>query len=65
MRNAMRAKEADVRGYFQWSLTDNLEWNLGYGQHFGLFGFDRKTLERRERGSARLYADIAESGELP
>jgi beta-glucosidase/6-phospho-beta-glucosidase/beta-galactosidase len=65
MRNAMRAKEAHVLGYFQWSLTDNLEWNLGYRQHFGLYGFDPETLERRERGSARLYAGVAESGELP
>jgi beta-galactosidase len=65
MRAAMRAKEADVRGYFQWSLTDNLEWDLGYGQHFGLYGFDPRTLARHERASARLYAGVAQSGELP
>ena len=65
LRDSMRANEADVRGYFEWSLTDNLEWNLGYGQHFGLYGFDPRTLARRERGSARLYAKVAESGELP
>jgi beta-galactosidase len=65
MRNAMRAKEANVLGFFHWSLTDNLEWNLGYGQHFGLYGFDPVTLERTERGSARLYGEIAETGELP
>jgi beta-galactosidase len=65
MHAAMRAGEADVRGYFEWSLTDNLEWNLGYGQHFGLYGFDPGTLARRERGSARLYAKVAKTGELP
>ncbi|HKP92130.1 MAG TPA: glycoside hydrolase family 1 protein [Thermoleophilaceae bacterium] len=65
MRAAMRAKEADVRGFFEWSLTDNFEWNLGFDQHFGLYGFDPRTLARRERGSARLYGEIARTGELP
>jgi beta-galactosidase len=65
MRDAMRAKEANVLGYFHWSLTDNFEWNLGYGQHFGLYGFDRHTLSRTGRGSARLYGQVAQTGTLP
>jgi beta-glucosidase/6-phospho-beta-glucosidase/beta-galactosidase len=65
MRQAMAAKEADVRGYFHWSLVDNFEWAVGYSQHFGLFSFDPVTLRRTERPSARVYARIAKTGELP
>ena len=65
LRDAMHAGEARVLGYFHWSLTDNFEWNLGYGQHFGLYGIDRQTLERRARGSAGLYGRVARTGELP
>jgi beta-galactosidase len=65
MRQAMRAKQADVRGYFHWSLVDNFEWSSGYRQHFGLFSYDPVTLKRTERPSARLYARVARTGSLP
>jgi beta-galactosidase len=65
LRDTMRAGDAHVLGYFHWSLTDNFEWNLGYGQHFGLYGFDSKTLKRSARKSARLYGKVAKSGRLP
>jgi beta-galactosidase len=65
LRDTMRAREARVLGYFQWSLTDNFEWNLGYGQHFGLYSVDRRTLARTARGSAGLYGRVARTGELP
>lgn len=65
MRQAMRAGEADVRGYFHWSLVDNFEWAVGYTQRFGLFGYDPLTLKRFARPSSRLYARIARTGELP
>jgi beta-glucosidase/6-phospho-beta-glucosidase/beta-galactosidase len=59
LRLAIREDDADVRGYFQWSLVDNLEWVYGYQPKFGLYSFDPRTLERTPRPSARLYARIA------
>jgi beta-galactosidase len=56
---------ADVRGYFHWSLLDNYEWAEGFAAHFGLYGFDQRTLQRRERPSARLFHRIARANALP
>jgi beta-glucosidase/6-phospho-beta-glucosidase/beta-galactosidase len=56
---------ADVRGYFHWSLIDNYEWAEGYAAHFGLYGYDARTLRRTERPSARLYRRISRTGVLP
>lgn len=57
---------ADVRGYFHWSLVDNYEWAEGFDAHFGLYGYDRRTLERTPRAaSVRLLARIARSNALP
>ncbi|MBE0642896.1 MAG: glycoside hydrolase family 1 protein [Bacteroidetes bacterium] len=47
-----------IEGYFHWSLVDNFEWEKGWTHHFGLWEMDPETLVRRERASARLYADI-------
>jgi beta-glucosidase len=48
----------DVRGYFAWSLLDNLEWSLGYSKRFGLVHVNFETLERTPKESARFYADV-------
>ncbi len=54
---------ADVRGYLQWSLIDNLEWAFGYGKRFGIVAVD-KDLNRTPKASADWYAAVVRSGEL-
>ena len=65
MHDAMAAGDADVRGYFQWSLVDNYEWAAGFAPKFGLFSFDPSTLARHARPSARLFGRIARTGRIP
>ena len=47
-----------VRGYFYWSLADDLEWALGYGPRFGLLYVDHNTLERTPKLSASFYREV-------
>lgn len=54
----------DVRGYFYWSLLDNFEWARGFGPRFGLVEVDYKTMRRKVRPSAQVYARIAKSNSL-
>lgn len=49
---------ADIRGYFQWSLLDNFEWNNGYSERFGLIYVDFETQERIWKDSAYWYRDL-------
>ncbi|GLT83377.1 hypothetical protein SLE2022_016700 [Rubroshorea leprosula] len=51
-------KGADVRGYFIWSLMDNLKWTEGYGVTFGLYHVDRQTVRRTPNLSAKWYKDF-------
>ena len=48
----------DVRGYFVWSLLDNLEWAWGYSRRFGLVHVDFQTLERLPKSSFRWYQHL-------
>ena len=47
-----------VEGYFNWSLLDNFEWALGYGQRFGLVYVDFKTQKRVIKDSGRWFARV-------
>jgi beta-glucosidase len=48
----------DVRGYFAWSLLDNLEWSLGFAKRFGIVHVDFETLQRTPKASARFYSEV-------
>lgn len=60
---ADRAMKAgvDLRGYFTWSLMDNLEWTLGFSKRFGLIRCDFETLKRTPKASARWYSEFIRS----
>jgi beta-glucosidase len=51
----------DVRGYFQWSLMDNFEWQDGYKTRFGLVYVDYQTFERIPKDSVRFYQGVVRS----
>jgi beta-glucosidase len=59
------AAGVDVRGYFVWSLLDNLEWADGYSRRFGLVFVDFGTQARIPKASARWYQRLIAEGELP
>jgi len=52
------ARGADVRGYFAWSLFDNLEWAHGFAKRFGLVHVDPATQARTPKASALFYRDF-------
>ena len=54
---SLAAREADVIGYFHWSLTDNFEWHSGYGERFGLIYVDYPTQRRIPKDSAAWFRD--------
>ena len=51
----------NVKGYYAWSLLDNLEWSLGFSKRFGLYHVDYATQQRTAKASAKLYAQVIES----
>ncbi|MCG2621719.1 GH1 family beta-glucosidase [Arthrobacter sp. I2-34] len=53
------AEGVPVAGYFHWSAQDNLEWNAGFGNRFGLIYIDFKTLERIPKLSAMWFREAA------
>jgi len=57
MKQAME-DGADIRGYFQWTLTDNFEWNCGYRDRFGLVYVDFATQRRYRKDSSYWYQEL-------
>ncbi|MFA9382050.1 MAG: family 1 glycosylhydrolase, partial [Acetanaerobacterium sp.] len=66
LRQLKRAAEdgVDIRGYFQWCLTDNFEWEKGFTERFGMIYCDFETQQRILKDSAYWYRDtIRTNGE--
>ena len=47
----------DVRGYYAWSLLDNLEWASGWTKKFGIVRVDPPTGTRTRKDSAFWLRD--------
>ena len=60
IRAVLRARDKgfDVRGYYAWSLLDNLEWASGWTMKFGIVRVDPQTGERTPKDSALWYRDL-------
>ncbi|MDR0503816.1 MAG: beta-glucosidase [Treponema sp.] len=51
----------DLRGYFVWSLYDNLEWGFGFTKRFGFVYIDRENnLKRIVKDSGHFIASVYE-----
>jgi beta-glucosidase len=57
IRAILRARDKgfDVRGYYAWSLLDNLEWASGWTMKFGMTSVDPKTGTRTPKDSSIWY----------
>jgi len=44
-----------IKGYYVWSMFDNLEWLMGYSRRFGITYVDFKTQERYPKQSYLWY----------
>lgn len=54
-----------LKGYFVWSLMDNLEWGYGFTQRFGLIWVDFKTQRRLLKDSALWYQSVISENGIP
>lgn len=61
VRKVLERGEADLRGYFVWSLLDNFEWSHGYSKRFGICHVDFRTQRRTPKASADFYRDVVRS----
>ena len=62
---AIKLDGVAVKGYYAWSLMDNLEWAMGYTEMFGMHQVNRTSgnYERTPKESAKWYGRlIAENG---
>ncbi|BDQ00042.1 GH1 family beta-glucosidase [Aquiluna sp. KACHI24] len=51
----------DVRGYFAWSLMDNIEWAEGLTKRFGIVHVDYETMRRTPKASAEFLSALAKA----
>jgi beta-glucosidase len=51
----------NLKGYYAWSLLDNLEWSLGFAKRFGLYHVDFATQKRTPKATAKFYAQVIET----
>ncbi|KAL5726971.1 hypothetical protein ACHQM5_000211 [Ranunculus cassubicifolius] len=58
LQDAIQYYCVDVRGYFAWAFSDNMEWNAGYTVGFGLNYVDFNTLQRYHKRSAIWFKDF-------
>jgi beta-glucosidase len=56
---------ADVRGYFVWTLVDNVEWTSGYDVRMGIIYVDHPTQRRVIKDSGYWYRDLIRSQGRP
>lgn len=63
LRSLLRSMDRgfDVRGYYAWSLLDNLEWASGWTKKFGIVRVDPQTGTRTPKGSAHWYRGVLAS----
>jgi beta-glucosidase len=59
--HAAMQRGVDLRGYFVWSLLDNMEWSLGYSKRFGIVHVDFANQKRTPKDSARFYSQVIAS----
>ncbi|MBR2439948.1 MAG: family 1 glycosylhydrolase [Lentisphaeria bacterium] len=53
-----------VKGYFHWSLMDNLEWHHGFRPRFGYLYVNYATLERTPKLSAEWMKEVIRTGRI-
>lgn len=67
MVKAIHEDGCNVTGYAVWSLIDNMEWEKGYTEKFGLYhvNFSDPNRQRSPRSSAYIFSEISRKRELP
>lgn len=55
----------DVKGYFYWSLLDNMELHRGFNPKFGLIEVDFETQKRTPKPSSFVYKEIIKNNGIP
>lgn len=56
-----RDQGVDVRGYFAWSMFDNIEWAEGLAKRFGIIRVDFDSQKRTPKLSAHFIRDLIRS----